>query len=117
MQNGLIYHICRQDAWDEALRLGQYTGSADDRRDGFIHFSSGAQVVESADRHHRDKSGMVLLGADPALLGPALRWEESRGGALFPHLYGDLPVAAVVLAQPLPLDPQTGKHCFPVLGG
>lgn len=118
MQNGLVYHICRQQAWEEALRLGRYSGSAEDRRDGFIHFSGGAQVRESAARHHSDengigRSGLVLLAADSARLGAALRWEKSRGGALFPHLYGDLPVEAVVEAQPLPVDPATGRHCFP----
>jgi len=113
MQQRLIYHICPQSAWDDAKSLGHYAGSADDRRDGFIHFSAEAQLRQSAAKHHGGKSGLVLLTVDPARLGAALRWEESRGGALFPHLYGTLAADAVVRADELPLDPQTGIHRFP----
>ena len=109
-----IYHMAREEDWAAAQAAGHYPGGAQDRRDGFIHFSTAGQIVESAAKHRAGEAGLVLLTVDPETLGPALRWEESRGGALFPHLYGALPVEAVVRTDPLPLDGQ-GRHVFPPL--
>jgi len=89
-------------------------GAPDDRSDGFLHFSTADQIVESAARHKAGQSDLVLLAVDAGRLGAALRWETSRGGALFPHLYGDLPVTAVLWAKSLPLGPD-GMHQFPPL--
>jgi uncharacterized protein (DUF952 family) len=109
-----IFHMCREDEWRAALAIGVYSGSSQDQADGFIHFSTAEQVVESAAKHRAGQDGLVLLCVDADALGEALKWEESRGGALFPHLYGDLPVTAVLSAFPLPLGPD-GKHVFPPL--
>jgi len=97
-----IYKICEQAAWQEAERLGVYRGSAVDHRDGFIHFSTAAQLGETAARHFAGQSDLMLVAVDGGALAAALKWEASRGGALFPHLYGTLPVAAVRWARPLP---------------
>ncbi|MPY68559.1 MAG: DUF952 domain-containing protein [Alphaproteobacteria bacterium] len=107
-----IFHICREDEWQAAKAAGVYRGSSQDRADGFIHFSGADQVVESAAKHRAGQSGLVLLTVDADALGAALKWEASRGGALFPHLYGELPVAAVLRAGPLPLG-DDGRHVFP----
>ncbi|HLI12342.1 MAG TPA: DUF952 domain-containing protein [Alphaproteobacteria bacterium] len=115
MSEGIIYHVCRRADWEAARAAGRYEGSADDRRDGFIHFSTVGQLVESVAKHRAGQPDLVLLAVDRAALGPALKWEPSRGGALFPHLYGPLPVAAVRAIHPLPLGPD-GRHRFPVLG-
>jgi uncharacterized protein (DUF952 family) len=98
----LIYKICAQAEWDAALAAGSYTGSADDARDGFIHFSTAEQVAPTAAKHFAGRSDLVLIEVDAAQLGPALRFEPSRGGALFPHLYGALPLHAVVSSRPYP---------------
>ena len=110
-----IYHVTTWEAWRAAETSGRYEGSADDRRDGFIHFSAREQLAESVARHRAGQSGLVLLTVDPAALGPALKWEPSRGGALFPHLYGPLPTRAVLRAEDLPLG-DDGRHRFPDLG-
>lgn len=109
---GPIFHICRREEWEAAMRCGRYAGSSQDAADGFIHFSTAAQVAESAARHRAGQSGLVLVAADPARLGPALRWEPSRRGELFPHLYGALPFEAVLSVEDLPLGPD-GRHVFP----
>jgi len=109
-----IYHLCRTEDWVAAERAGSYRGSTRDRRDGFLHFSTVAQIRESARKHRGGERGLLLLTVDTATLGAALRWESSRGGSLFPHLYGDLPLVAVRSVQPLPLD-AAGQHVFPVL--
>ena len=108
----VIYHICRREEWEAARRAGAYPGSSQDKADGFIHFSDGGQVKASAAKHRAGQSGLVLLAVDADRLGPALKWEPSRGGALFPHLYGPLPVAAVLSAHDLPLGAD-GLHQFP----
>jgi uncharacterized protein (DUF952 family) len=97
-----IYKICERAAWREAENAGLYRGSAVDERDGFIHFSTAAQVAETAAKHFAGQTGLMLIAVDGGALGGALKWEVSRGGALFPHLYGALPVAAVRWARPLP---------------
>ncbi|MEV4202130.1 DUF952 domain-containing protein [Micromonospora globbae] len=100
----MIYKLLPTTEWDDARAAGQFTGTAVDHQDGFIHFSAADQVVETARRHFAGATGLTLLTVDPARLGDRLRWEPSRGGAHFPHLYGPLPVAAVVAAQALPAD-------------
>jgi uncharacterized protein (DUF952 family) len=100
----LIYHMCLRGEWEAALRAGIYAGSSQDRADGFIHFSTADQLAESARKHRSGQQGLVLLAVDPHVLGAALRWEPSRGGALFPHLYGTLPVPAVRSVHDAPLD-------------
>ena len=107
-----IYHVCTAAAWKEACGAGIYSGSADDRADGYIHFSTASQLRASVAKHRAGQSGLVLLSVDPALLGDNLKWEPARGGQLFPHLYGRLPVPAVARADPLPLD-ASGGHVFP----
>jgi uncharacterized protein (DUF952 family) len=110
----VIYHICRREEWEAAERAGAYHGSSQDRADGFIHFSGAAQVKASAAKHRAGQAGLVLLAVDADRLGPALKWETSRGGALFPHLYGALPAAAVLSVHDLPLGAD-GLHVFPPL--
>ncbi len=110
-----VYHICRRADWAAAWTAGRYDGSAQDRADGFIHFSTAEQVKESAMKHRSGESGLVLLTVDPRALGDALKWEPARNGALFPHLYGTLPMAALVRVEDLPLGPH-GRHVFPPLG-
>jgi uncharacterized protein (DUF952 family) len=100
----LIYHMCLREEWELAVKAGAYTGSSQDRADGFIHFSTAEQLPESARRHRKGQVGLVLLAVDPHLLGEALRWEPSRRGALFPHLYGTLPLSAVRSVCDTPLD-------------
>ena len=112
MSDSTIFHMCRADEWDNALKSGRYPGSSQDRADGFIHFSTAEHVRESAARHRAGQEGLLLLTVDAAALGDALRWEEARGGILFPHLYGELPVDAVTRADPLPLG-GNGRHIFP----
>lgn len=112
MASDPIYHMCREAEWAEAATSGRYLGSSQDLVDGFIHFSTAAQVRVSAAKHRAGQAGLVLLCVDAEALGPALKWEASRGGALFPHLYGPLPVAAVRRVDPLPLGDE-GLHVFP----
>jgi uncharacterized protein (DUF952 family) len=109
-----IYKICRAAEWRAAEQAGVFRGSAVDLRDGFIHFSAADQVAETAARHFAGQTDLLLIHVDADALGDALRWEVSRGGALFPHLYGDLRMEAVIRAEPLPLGPD-GRHVFPPL--
>jgi uncharacterized protein (DUF952 family) len=111
---GLIFHMCRRDEWDAALSRGAYGGSSQDQQDGFIHFSTAGQLAESVRRHRAGQPNIVLLAADPAALGDSLKWEASRRGALFPHLYGPLAVSAVRWARDLPLG-DDGLHILPTL--
>ena len=109
-----IFKICPMPLWREAESAGVFRGSELDRRDGFIHFSSAAQAVETAAKHFAGQRDLLLLHVDGDALGDKLKWEPSRGGALFPHLYGDLAVAAVTKVEPLPLGTD-GNHKFPPL--
>ena len=109
-----VYKICPTALWREAERAGTFRGSAVDLRDGFIHFSTAGQVAETAARHFAGERDLVLLRVDAARLGDRLKWEPSRGGALFPHLYGELDPDAVTRVDPLPLGPD-GRHVFPPL--
>ena len=96
-----IYKICRPAEWAGAERGGVFRGSPDDRRDGFIHSSTAAQLPETVEKHFTGASDLVLVAVDAAKLGAALKWESSRGGALFPHLYGDLSLTAVLWSRAL----------------
>lgn len=102
---GLIYKILSEQLWREARERGNLLGAPVDLADGFIHFSTAAQVRETAARHFGGETGLVLLGVDPESLGRALKWEPFRGGDLFPHLYAPLPVESVVSERPLDLGP------------
>ena len=90
-----IYKITPASAWREAERQGVYKGSADDLRDGYIHFSTASQVAETARKHYFGQTGLFLIAIDADALGDALRWEASRNDELFPHLYGELDLGAV----------------------
>jgi uncharacterized protein (DUF952 family) len=109
-----IYKICTHDEWAQACRDGAFRGSAVDAADGYIHFSTAAQVAETAAKHFAGIPNLVVVAVDAAVLADALKWEPSRGGALFPHLYGPLPVSAARWVKPLPLD-REGRHVFPAL--
>jgi uncharacterized protein (DUF952 family) len=110
--SGPIYKICPRALWREAEAAGCFNGAPVDLADGYIHFSTAGQVRETAAKHFAGEVGLVLVTVDAAALGDALRWEPSRGGALFPHLYAPLPVSAVTRVEPLPLQ-QNGRHMFP----
>ncbi len=112
--NATIYKICDAALWREAERAGVFAGAPVDHADGFIHFSTAAQVAETAARHFAGQGGLLLVAVDAAALGSALRYEPSRGGQLFPHLYGSLPLSAVRWVKPLPLGAD-GRHVFPEL--
>ena len=109
-----IYKICSAELWGQAQRAGLCRGAPPDLAGGFIQFSTAAQVAETAAKHFAGAAGQVLVAVDGALLGEALKWEPSRGGDLFPHLYGDLPLNAALWTKPLPLGTD-GRHVFPEL--
>jgi uncharacterized protein (DUF952 family) len=109
-----IYKICGQAAWREAEAVGAFRGSVADARDGYIHFSTAAQIAETAARHFANEPDLVLVAVDADALGRSLKWEPSRGGALFPHLYAPLPLSAVRWARSLPRAAD-GRHLLPEL--
>jgi uncharacterized protein (DUF952 family) len=110
----LIYKICPRAVWQAAAKHGVFHGAGDDDADGFIHFSTVAQVKETARRHFAGQADLVLVAVDADALGQKLRYEPSRGGGLFPHLYDVLPLTAVRWVEPLPLGAD-GGHAFPEL--
>lgn len=107
-----IYKILPRSEWEAASASGRFEGSAVDRQDGYIHFSTAAQAQETARRHFHGQAGLVVLEIEADDLDEALRWEPSRGGALFPHLYGALDAARVRAVTDAPL----GADGVPVLG-
>lgn len=109
-----IYKICEQASWLAAEAAGQYRGSTIDERDSFIHFSTAVQLAETAARHFAGQSELILVAVDADALGGQLKWEPSRGGDLFPHLYGMLPLRAVRWARPL-ADEMGGRRLLPEL--
>ena len=109
-----IYKICEQAAWHAAERAGRYGGSEVDSRDGFIHFSTAGQLAETASRHFAGRTDLMLVAVDADALGAALKWESSRGGDLFPHLYSTLALSAVRWVRPLP-DEADGRRALPEL--
>ncbi|MEV1328665.1 DUF952 domain-containing protein [Micromonospora costi] len=112
----MIYKLLPATEWDDARAAGHLAGTAVDRQDGFIHLSAADQVVETARRHFAGATGLTLLTVDPARLGDRLRWEPSHGGQRFPHLYGPLPLAAVVAAEALPADVPADAAVAALLG-
>ena len=111
----IIYKIVPATLWQDALNSGEFKGAAVDLSDGFIHFSTADQAGETAARHFAGQDGLLLVAVDGAMLGDRLVYEPSRGGALFPHLYGPLSLDAVLWQNPLPLG-ANGMHQFPELG-
>jgi uncharacterized protein (DUF952 family) len=109
-----IYKITPASAWHEAERQGVYKGSADDLRDGYIHFSTAAQLAETARKHYFGQTGLFLVAVDADTLGDALRWEPSRHDELFPHLYGELDLRAVTAILDMPAR-SDGHHDIPEL--
>ncbi|KPF94448.1 hypothetical protein IP86_22045 [Rhodopseudomonas sp. AAP120] len=109
-----IYKICDAPAWREAEQAGVYRGSVDDSRDGFIHFSTAEQLAGTLAKHYAGKTDLKLIAVEADALGPALRWEPSRGGALFPHLYGELALSAVTSVQEI-TSRADGGHDIPEL--
>jgi uncharacterized protein (DUF952 family) len=108
----VIYKIAPATLWREAEQAGRFDGSPVDLQDGFIHFSDASQVEETAARYFAGVADLVLAAVSVEKLSGQLRWEASRGGALFPHLYAPLDLAAVLWVKPLPLGPD-GRHVFP----
>lgn len=107
-----VYKVLRAEEFAEASRRALFEGSADDLRDGFIHLSTGEQLEGTLRKHFAGEDGIVLLALDAAQLGQQLTWEPSRGGALFPHLYAPLPLAAVLWVERLGLG-DDGMHRLP----
>jgi len=110
----LVYRLCAEAEWRLAVAEGLFAGADADRRDGFIHLSSADQVAETADTHYATVRPLILLTVDARRVNGEIRWEESRGGALFPHLYGTIPVEAVLAAQRL-ADDRQGRAMIPPL--
>lgn len=106
-----IYKIFRANEWAQLRKDKVTIGAPIDIADGYVHFSTAAQAQETADKHFAGIDGLFLLGCDAEAMGDALKWEASRGGAEFPHLYRELRLEDVEWAQPLPL--RAGKHQFP----
>jgi uncharacterized protein (DUF952 family) len=108
----LIYKICPGELWRGAESTGYFDGTEVDAAEGFIHFSTARQVRQTAARHFSGERDLLLVAVDADCLGGALRWEPSRGGELFPHLYGRLPLSAVRGVDSLAVAPD-GSHTFP----
>ncbi len=108
----IIYKILTAQQWQAAEAAGTFEGAPIDRKDGYIHFSDAATVRETAARHFAGQDDLLLAAVEAEKLGDALKWEVSRGGALFPHLYAGLPLNAVSWIVPLPLG-ANGSHVFP----
>jgi uncharacterized protein (DUF952 family) len=107
----VLYKIMLRQDWETALTNGSYEGSEVDRRDGFIHLSAAHQVRATAQKHFSGQSDLLLVSVTEEALGQSLKWEVARGGELFPHIYGALPLNAVSEVMPLPLV--QGAHQFP----
>ena len=107
-----IYKICERAAWRLAEQTGTYRGSEADARDGFIHFSTAAQLVGTMAKHFAGRRELLLVAVDADALGLGLKWEPSRGGEPFPHLYAALPLTAVRWTKPVP-DEVAGRRALP----
>ena len=103
-----VYKILTRRVWEEAMASGASIGSPLDLKDGFIHLSTAVQAGETARLHFRGQTDLILVGFDAEAFGDALKWEPSRGGQLFPHLFAALPVKSAVSIDPAPLDPDGG---------
>ena len=108
----VIYKICPQALWQQAEAKGTFDGAPIDHSDGYIHFSTAEQARETAAKHFSGQDDLLLIAVEGDKLGDALKWETSRGGALFPHLYDTLDVSVVEWVKPLPLK-EDGNHNFP----
>jgi uncharacterized protein (DUF952 family) len=108
----LIYKICPAALWSDAEAKGRFDGAPIDLADGYIHFSTAAQVAETAAKHFAGQDGLLLIAIDDGRLGPELRYEPSRGGALFPHLYAPLDPKTARWVVPMPLK-SDGSHTLP----
>ena len=112
--DAIVFKVCRDRDWRAAVASGGYSGSAADRQDGFIHLSAAHQLAGTLARHYAGQADLVLIAVSAARLGGALRWEPSRGGDLFPHLYAPLPVAAALQTWPIAAG-FDGVHVLPDL--
>jgi uncharacterized protein (DUF952 family) len=101
LSSDFLYKICPNATWQSIRQAPDWSGSPDDIRDGFVHFSAAHQVAGTLQKHFANQTDLVLLAISAESLGPALKWEPSRGGELFPHLYGRLPLSAVVEVREL----------------
>ena len=108
----LIYKICPEALWRDAQAAGRFDGAPVDHADGYIHFSTASQLRGTAAKHFARQPDLLLIAVDAGRLGEALRFEPSRGGDLFPHLYGVLDLSAVQWVHQLPLG-RDGAHVFP----
>ena len=108
----IIYKICPETLWRTAQKVGRFDGAPIDLADGYIHFSTTEQAEETAAKHFAGQNDLLLVAVNAGVLGDALKWEVSRGGALFPHLYAPLDLATVLWVKPLPLG-GGGIHVFP----
>jgi uncharacterized protein (DUF952 family) len=108
----IIYKIAPRALWQAAEAKGVFDGAAIDHADGYIHFSTAAQAVETAAKHFAGQDDLLLIAVETDKLGDALKFEVSRGGDLFPHLYASLPTEAALFVKPLPLG-SDGTHLFP----
>jgi uncharacterized protein (DUF952 family) len=100
-----VFKVVTRAAWEDACRSGTFAGSADDVRDGFIHLSTREQLAGTLAKHFRGQDGLVLIQFETHLLGEQLRWEKSRGGDAFPHLYTVLPTGSACTLHALDLGP------------
>jgi uncharacterized protein (DUF952 family) len=110
----LIFKIVPEDLWKEAGREGLFKGAPVDLADGYIHFSTAEQARETAAKHFAGQSNLLLAAFDADACGADLKWESSRGGDLFPHLYAELDPKSALWVRPLPLG-SDGNHVFPDL--
>lgn len=108
----IVLKICPEDLWQDALEKGIFSGAPIDLQDGFIHFSTAPQAIETAAKHFAGQSDLLLIGIDEDILGDALKYEVSRNDDLFPHLYGTFSPDQVAWVKPLTLD-ANGNHIFP----
>lgn len=97
----MIYKVCSKSVWEEIRTLTSWNGSPHDMRDGFIHFSTASQLEGTVRKHYAGQTDLILLVIEADTLGDALKWEASRDGDLFPHLYGPLPTSTIESAQEL----------------
>lgn len=112
--DGMIFKVCEQEAWSSAKQMGRYCGAPIDLADGYIHFSTAGQLAETLAKHFAGMEDLILVAVRTDHLGSDLRWEPSRGGDLFPHLYKDLEMSHVAWEEPLVLA--DGRHVLPDLG-
>tara|TARA_B100000676_G_scaffold257431_1_gene265242 strand:+ start:238 stop:642 length:405 start_codon:yes stop_codon:yes gene_type:complete len=109
-----IYHLCQKETWKEALKTGEFSGSELDLKDGFIHFSTADQVAQTAESHLKGVEGLVLLKVPISLVTDSLKWEKSRDGKTFPHLYRTLKSIEVIDVTELQLS-GNNRHVIPIL--